>query len=142
MEIFDAPEGMTHMNQNTESKIEPKELICIGCPMGCLMTAEGQEDGEILVKGNTCPRGADYAKKELTNPRRMITSSVPVRNGQAVRVSVKTKEEVPKGKIMECMKEIRELSAEAPVAIGDVICENLAGTGVDLVATKAVAALQ
>ncbi|MGN0505021.1 MAG: DUF1667 domain-containing protein [Lachnospiraceae bacterium] len=118
------------------------ELICIGCPMGCRMTVERKEDGSFLVQGNTCPRGAEYAKKELTNPRRTITSSVRVKNGQAVRVPVKTKEEVPKGKIMECMEAIHELSVEAPVEIGDVVCRNLAGTGVDLVATKAVAVLK
>lgn len=130
------------MSQNIESEIKQTELICIGCPMGCLMTAAAQNDGEISIQGNTCPRGAEYAKKELTNPCRMITSSVPVRNGQAVRVSVKTKGEVPKGKIMDCMRAIRALSAEAPIEIGDVVCANLAGTGVDLVATKAVAVVK
>ena len=129
------------MNQNMESELKQTELICIGCPMGCLMTAAAQ-NGELFVQGNTCPRGAEYAKKELTNPCRMITSSIPVRNGQAVRVSVKTKGEVPKGKIMECMRAIHDLSTEAPIEIGDVVCANLAGTGVDLVATKAVAVVK
>lgn len=129
------------MSQNIEHASEQTELICIGCPMGCLMTAV-KNNGELSVQGNTCPRGAEYAKKELTNPCRTITSSVPVKNGETARVSVKTRGEVPKEKIMECMKEIRTLLAEAPVEIGDIICTDLAGTGVDLVATKAVAVLK
>ena len=126
----------------TEVTQEQRELICIGCPMGCRMTVERKEDGGFFIQGNTCPRGAEYAKKELTNPRRTITSSVPVIHGQAVRVPVKTREEVPKEKIMECMEVIHGLSVEAPVEIGEVVARDLAGTGVDLVATKAVAVLK
>lgn len=129
------------MNQNIEHKPEQTELICIGCPMGCLMTAV-KNNGDLFVQGNTCPRGAEYAKKELTNPCRMLTSSVPVKNGETARVSVKTKGEIPKEKITECMKVVHTLLAEAPVEIGDIICTDIAGTGVDLVATKAVDVLK
>ena len=129
------------MSQNMEHVSEQTELICIGCPMGCLMMAV-KNNGELSVQGNTCPRGAEYAKKELTNPCRMVTSSVPVVNGETARVSVKTKGEIPKEKIMECMKKIHARLAEAPVEIGDIIFADIAGTGVDLVATKAVAVLK
>ena len=112
-----------------------EELICIGCPMGCQLSVTEQE-GEFTVTGNTCPRGADYAKKELTDPRRTVTSSVQVVGGTAVRVPVKTATDIPKGLIGRCMEEIRALSVKAPVRIGDVICDNIAGSGVALVATK------
>ena len=105
--------------------------------MGCRLSVT-EENGEFTVTGNTCPRGVDYAKKELTDPRRTVTSSVQVTNGTAVRVPVKTATDIPKGKIMQCMEEIRALVAEAPVHIGDILCENIAGTGVNLVATKNV----
>ena len=114
-----------------------EELICIGCPMGCNLTVS-EENGEFTVTGNTCPRGVDYAKKELTDPRRTVTSSVRVTGGAAVMVPVKTATDIPKGKIEECMREIHQLTATAPVRIGDVLCENIAGTGVALVATKNV----
>ena len=114
-----------------------EELICIGCPMGCNLTVS-EENGEFTVTGNTCPRGVDYAKKELTDPRRTVTSSVRVTGGAAVMVPVKTATDIPKGKITECMREIHQLSVAAPVRIGDVLCENIAGTGVALVATKNV----
>jgi len=119
--------------------METKELICIRCPLGCMLTATLNEQGEVTeVTGNTCPRGAEYAKKELLDPTRMVTSTVVVEGGDQVRVSVKTASDIPKGKIFACMEDIRGLKVEAPVKIGDVLMEDLAGTGVALVATKAV----
>ena len=82
--------------------------------------------------------GAEYAKKELQNPTRMVTSTVAVRHGELARVSVKTAADIPKDRIFACMKEIQKLQAEAPVRMGEVLVENLAGTGVALVATKTV----
>ena len=53
-------------------------------------------------------------------------------------VSVKTKEDIPKGKIFECVRALKGVEIEAPVHIGDVVVQNAAGTGVDIVATKNV----
>lgn len=117
--------------------MEKRELICIGCPLGCPLTVT-MEDTEITVKGNTCKRGEIYAKKEVTNPTRVVTSSVHVKNGTIAMVSVKTKEDIPKDKIFACMEEIRAVSVEAPVHIGQIIIANCAGTGIPVVATKNV----
>ncbi len=117
--------------------METKNLTCIGCPMGCSLTVT--IDGEnITVAGNTCPHGADYAKKEVTNPTRVVTSTVRVLGADIARVSVKTASDIPKNKIFDCMKEISAIEVNAPVAIGDVIIKDCAGTGVDVVATKNV----
>lgn len=115
-----------------------KELICIGCPLGCNLTVQITDNQEILVSGNTCPRGETYAKKELTDPRRIVTSTVRVDGGATSCVSVKTSTDIPKDKIMECMKELKNVKIIAPVCIGDVIIEDIAGTGVAIVATKNV----
>ncbi len=117
--------------------MEVRELICIGCPLGCPLTVR-MEGSEISVTGNTCKRGEDYAKKEVLSPTRIVTSSVPVKGGVIGMVSVKTKSDIPKDKIFQVMKEIHEASAQAPVAIGDVIIPDCAGTGVPVIATKAV----
>lgn len=122
--------------------MEQKELICIGCPMGCMMTANVNEDGEITISGNTCIRGEIYGKKELTNPTRIVTSTVTVKNGTQPVVSVKTKTDIPKDKIFACMDAIKQVCVKAPVQIGDVVLENVADTGVDVVATSKVVALQ
>ncbi len=117
--------------------MEIRELICIGCPLGCPLTVRMEGD-QIEVTGNTCKRGDDYARKEVLSPTRVVTSTVHVDGGAIAMVSVKTKEDIPKGKIFDCMKEIREVTVKAPVAIGDVIIENCAGTGIPVIATKSV----
>ena len=113
-------------------------LICIGCPLGCPLTVEMEGNEVKSVAGNTCPRGDAYAKKELTNPTRIVTSTVRVAGGRLAMVSVKTESDIPKDKIFECVKALKDVEVTAPVNIGDVIVENVAGTGVNVIATKNV----
>lgn len=116
-----------------------RELICIGCPMGCNLQVELDDEGKVIsVTGNSCPRGKIYAEKECTNPTRIVTSTVMVENGTIDMVSVKTEEDIPKGKIFECLKALKGLKVNAPVNIGDVIIKDFQGTGVNIVATKKV----
>ena len=112
------------------------ELTCIGCPLGCPLnvTLEGNEVTEVT--GNTCVKGEIYAKKEVTNPTRIVTSSVRVSGGDRVSVSCKTKSDIPKGKIFDVARALKDVVAEAPVNIGDVLVEDVAGTGVAIVATS------
>ena len=118
--------------------MEKRDLTCIGCPLGCQITVT-MENGEVTdVKGNTCPRGDKYAREEVTNPTRVVTSIVKVEGGNLAAVSVKTKDVIPKGKIFECVKALKTVEVPAPVHIGDVLVEDVAGTGVDIVATKNV----
>lgn len=113
-----------------------KELVCIGCPMGCNIAVKIKEDGEFEITGNTCKKGADYAKKELTAPRRIVTSTVRVAGGKYPVVSVKTAADIPKDKIFDCMEAISKTKVQAPVSIGDIVIKNVAQTGVDIIATK------
>lgn len=120
--------------------METKELTCIGCPLGCSLKVTLEQGEVVSVTGNTCKRGEDYARKEVTHPTRIVTSTVCVEGGEIPMVSVKTKQDIPKEKILEVMEEINALRVKAPVKIGDELATNLAGTGVALVATKNVAA--
>ena len=113
-------------------------LICIGCPLGCPLTVEMEGSEVKAVSGNTCPRGDAYARKEMTNPTRIVTSTVRVAGGRLAMVSVKTASDIPKGKIFDCVKALKDVEVKAPVKIGDVIVENVAGTGVNIIATKDV----
>lgn len=111
-----------------------KELICIGCPMGCPIVVE-MEDGKVLsVTGNTCPRGESYARKEVTNPTRIVTTTVRVDGGKVPMINVKTERDIPKDKIFECIAALRGVTMKAPVHIGDIILENVADTEVNIVA--------
>lgn len=118
--------------------METRNLTCINCPMGCALAIEMEGDEVISISGNTCPRGEAYGRKEVTNPTRIVTSTVRVTGGAADMVSVKTKQDIPKGKIFDCIKALRDVEVQAPVHVGDVIVTDVAGTGVEIVATKSV----
>ena len=118
--------------------MEKRELICIGCPLGCMVTVTMENGAVTAVEGNTCKRGDDYARKEVTNPTRIVTSTGMVQGGSDVTVAVKTRTDVPKDKIFDCVKALKGITVKAPVHIGDVIVADVAGTGVDIVATSEV----
>ena len=117
---------------------EKRELTCIGCPMGCQITVVLKDGLVTDVSGNTCKIGDTYAREEVTNPRRTVTSILKVVDGELPVVSVKTGETVPKDRIFAVMEEINSISVEAPVSIGQVLIENVADTGVSVVATREI----
>ena len=114
---------------------EVKELTCICCPIGCSITVEMDGKEVKSVSGNNCPRGDAYARKELTAPSRIVTSTVKVTGGDRPVGSVKTASDVPKEKIMDVIREISKVELQAPVHIGDVVVSHVAGTDADIVAT-------
>ena len=116
--------------------METRELTCINCPLGCLLTVEMDGDEIKNISGYTCPRGKNYAEKEVVNPMRIVTSTVKVEGGKRERVSCKTEHDIPKSKIDDVMREINAAVAQAPVVIGEVLIHDVAGTGVDVVATS------
>ena len=118
--------------------MEERKLICIGCPMGCPLTVVMNGKEVVSVTGNTCKRGDVYARKEVTDPTRIVTSTVRVSGGSIQKIKVKTKEDIPKDKIFECVRALKGIQVPAPVHIGDIILKNVADTGVDIVATKNV----
>ncbi len=118
--------------------MEKRELTCIGCPLGCTVVVTMEAGAVTKVEGNTCKRGDDYARKEVTNPTRIVTSTVTVEGGRDVTVAVKTRSDIPKGKIFDCIKTLKGVVVKAPVHIGDVVMADAAGTGVDFVATSNV----
>lgn len=120
---------------------EQRELICIGCPIGCMLEVSLEKEKVMDVKGYSCKKGKIYGEKECTHPTRIFTSSVKVKNGQINVVSVKTEFDIPKDRVMKCIEELRELVVDAPIYTGDVILRNVAGTKVNIIATKEVSHL-
>lgn len=116
-----------------------KELICISCPLGCILEVDISDETSISVKGNSCKRGEVYGIKECTNPTRIVTSTVVVKNGTEEVLPVKTEKDIPKSRIFDCVRLLKNIAVEAPVNIGDVIVENVLDTGVNIVATKKIA---
>ena len=119
---------------------ETRELICINCPLGCGLTVTLKDGDVVKVEGNTCPKGEAYGKKEVTDPTRIVTSTVRVSGGVLPVVSVKTASDIPKEKIMDCANALKNVKIQAPVSIGDVVVEDVCGTEVSVIATKNISA--
>ena len=113
-----------------------RELNCVACPLGCLITVEYEGKEGLSVTGNTCKRGEAYARQEIVNPERSIHSTVKVTGGRHPVVPCKTSVPIPKEKIFDVMAEINAVTAQAPITIGQVLIPNVCGTGADIVATN------
>ena len=114
------------------------EIICINCPMGCPLTVT-LSDGKVTdVAGATCKKGITYAEMECTNPTRIVTTTLPVRGGKLRMLPIKTERAIPKDKIFDCIRALKDITLIAPVQIGDVVAENICETGVNMVATRNV----
>ena len=113
-----------------------KNFTCIVCPLGCSVDVEIENDQIVSVTGNTCKRGEEYVKAEITNPVRTITTTVKTVDGRVI--SVKTDRPVPKKMIFDCMKEINSVKIDLQFKPGDVIIENVAGSGANIVATSSL----
>lgn len=118
--------------------MEKKELTCIGCPLGCGVTVTLKQNQVIDITGHTCKRGEDYARKEVLNPTRIVTSIVFLDSKTEKMLPVKTKQDIPKSMVFKVIYELRNIRVKAPIRIGDVILKNAAQTGVDVVAAKEI----
>ncbi|MEN6386965.1 MAG: DUF1667 domain-containing protein [Phycisphaerales bacterium] len=113
------------------------EMICIVCPMGCHMTIS-REESILKIEGNQCDRGKKYATDEMTNPLRTVTSSIRIFGASITRLPVKTEKPVPKDKMFALMTELKKVQVHAPVKTGDIILNNAANTGVNIISTKSI----
>lgn len=100
-----------------------KNLTCIECPIGCEIEVELENGAVVSVKGNNCPRGKLYAEAEVVCPKRVVTSTVRAENGEMI--PVKTDRPVRKDAIFEVMAKINAVVCKMPVALGDVLVENI-----------------
>lgn len=113
-----------------------RELTCICCPRGCSLSVEYEGKEVFSVEGNFCPRGDKYAREEIVEPKRVVTSTVKVEGGKDNVTSVRTNAGIPKDKIFDVMKEINSVTLKSPVKIGDIAIKNILNTGVDVVVTR------
>ena len=109
-----------------------KELICIECPRGCGMSAEIEGNAVKSVAGNFCKKGLKYAAAECIRPVRIVTTAVRLPDGRML--PVKTDRGVDKAKIFEVMKSINGVRVSPPVALGQILAENIDGDGARLAA--------
>lgn len=111
--------------------------LCIGCPLGCRLEVEEDDHGHIVeVRGFACRRGKEFAEREHTDPRRMVTTTVAVSGGRWPRLPVRTTDAVPKDRVVELCVALRRVEMQAPVRMGEVVMADALGTGVDVVASR------
>lgn len=120
--------------------MDKREMICIVCPIGCHLeiTRDSENNEDYVVNGARCKRGKSYGIKELSNPTRLVTSTVKIRGGSLLRLPVRTDKEIPKDKIFECMKIINEIEVATPIDMGQIIAENILDTHVNIIASRSV----
>ena len=115
---------------------ELKKIICISCPQGCTLEVTVEGKTVLKVEGESCKQGIDYAKREITDPRRMIASTVRVKNGFHPLVPVYTNMPIPKNMIKDVLAELRKLNLTAPVALGTIVIKNVFETGIDVITSR------
>ncbi len=117
-----------------------KDLICILCPLGCKMTVSGCADKPeaLVIRGQQCKKGREYAFEEYTNPTRTLTSTVVIHNAPLARLPVKTSRALPKHLIFQAMEDINRVELTAPVKMGSVVIKNLLETDIDVIASRSM----
>lgn len=115
---------------------ETVNTICITCPVGCSLEVTLAGQAVTKVEGHGCKRGTEYAEEEISDPRRMVASTVRVRGGVHLLVPVYTAAPLPKHLIFELLAQLREVELDAPVDAGQVVVRNALETGVDVLASR------
>ena len=116
-------------------------ITCIECPKGCALAVEMDGLKAVAVTGQECPRGDKYARREIENPMRTLTTSVLTEALEFKMLPVRTSAPIPKEKILPAMEEIKKMKISSPVETGDAVVKNFMGLGVDLVAARRLRAL-
>ncbi|NMB46607.1 MAG: DUF1667 domain-containing protein [Firmicutes bacterium] len=113
-----------------------RKMTCITCPTGCQLEVRSGADGELEITGFQCRRGQEYARNEVLNPRRVLTTTVKIKGGALPLLPVRTAAAIPKGLLAKAMSVLANIEVEAPVHTGDVILADLLDTGIDLIASR------
>jgi CxxC motif-containing protein len=116
--------------------VNKKNITCTICPMGCNIEIFYENCKITEIKGYTCKRGLDYGMAEGTNPVRMLTTTVKIKNGKVPLLPVKSEKPLPKNLIFESMKVLKHTTVSAPIAYGDIIVENILDTGINIIAVR------
>lgn len=112
-----------------------KIVTCTLCPIGCKIEIEIEKD-KIKVTGHTCKLGKEYATQEVKDPRRMLTTTIKIKDSTQKMLPVRSQKEIPKNLLRECVKKVSELKIKAPVKRGQIIYKNILNTGVDIISTR------
>lgn len=112
------------------------KVTCIVCPLGCSIDIKVENDQVVDISGNDCKRGIDFAKTEFYNPQRMVTTMVSLSHGEYRFLPVISESEIPKKNLKDCIHMLQNIKVQAPIKMGDIVIENILGTGINIIAAK------
>ena len=113
-----------------------EEIICIVCPLGCRMDVELHGSEVTSVQGNQCKKGPKHARRELSFPGRILTTTIKTDIPEMPLLPIRSNQELPKDRLMACMKVLSGHIVKRPVNLGDPVIHNILGLGVDMVACR------
>ncbi len=114
-----------------------KELICINCPQGCHLDVDFEEaTGNCAVKGNRCPRGAEYARQELTDPRRIVTAVMKTDSPDEPYIPVRTNKPFPQAKIPALLNRLYQMTVKIPIKCGDIVIDDVENTQISVIVAE------
>jgi CxxC motif-containing protein len=116
--------------------VEQREFICVTCPVGCSIDAQVEGQDLVGLRGQACARGEAFVREELTDPRRMLTTTVRVRGGKLPLVPVRSSAPLPQHLLFDVARALRKIELEAPVKEHQVVLKNVLGTQVDIIASR------
>ena len=119
------------------SKNKTHKLLCIVCPKGCEMEVS-ENNRELSFPKGICKRGQEYAKQEIYNPCRVLTSTVRINSKDFAMLPVRTSAAIPKEKLEIAMRQIASIEVNAPIKLGEIICQDIAATGIQLIASRSI----
>ena len=108
---------------------ENTKVICITCPKGCRLDVSKEGDTILSVDNCGCKRGEEYVKAELTDPRRMVATTVKIRGSLHPLLPVYTAKPFPKPRIRELLDRAAAGGAERAGGDGGGGGEGRAGDG-------------
>ena len=115
---------------------EETRIICIMCPLACLVTVTTDDEGNIVGTADyMCKRGGKYAIAECKFPGRVLTTTVLTEGSSHRLLPVRTAKPVPKDRLMEVMYSLSQIRVKPPIKTGQVIVSDIKKLGVDVVAT-------
>ena len=121
-----------------ENRLEIKNMICTVCPTGCALSVRIENGVVAEIAGNGCKRGIPYARAEVENPVRTLTTTVRVCGGDRPLLPVRSNHPVPRSRLREMVRVLNGIIVTAPVAEGSIILADILGTGSDIVASRPV----
>jgi CxxC motif-containing protein len=118
--------------------VEKKHFVCVICPIGCEIDVIHDGDKIVSMEGNKCEKAQEFVRQELIEPMRILTTTVRLGGARLPVIPVRTDKPVPKRLFPRILRQLKGIELQAPVNMLDVVVENVAGTGGNVIATRTV----